>query len=153
MVMHPKTPRTLALALATASVLITPDVPAAGEAVVPPRLLAASFIEAKANKAECIVPETILATMRADQAFLGGRTIALIEGADQNFVDQWRVLTQSDLVEVSLVLAHGFASPLNAQVLIDVVEFDTSGCALSRTLLPGESWNRIVGSLAEGVSI
>jgi hypothetical protein len=153
MVMHPKTTWGVGFALAATVLVIAPGFADAREALIPPRLIPASFIEARANKAECIVQPAILATMKADQALLGGRTVALIDGADQGFADQWRMLTESDSVDVSLVLAHGFANPLTGEVLIDVVEFDVSGCAFSRTLLTSESWNTIVNGVAQGVSI
>jgi hypothetical protein len=146
MVMDQKPARVLALAFA--SLVAIPNIPFAGEGFISPRHLSADVVEERANKTECVVPSSIAVKMQSGQVFLGGRIIALVDGADQSFADRWRLFTRQDSVDVSLIMAHGFASPITGRTVLDVVEFDESGCAFSRTLISGEAWDIIVGSLA-----
>src|SRR5262249_27443196 len=97
----------------------------------------------------CLPVETIARQMLLDQRKVGGRTIAMTQGMDQAFADQWREMAHVQSVKVKLVLAHGFAvgrSP--SGVVVDTAEFDEQGCAISRTLLKSVAWDAILHGVA-----
>src|SRR6202011_6099579 len=61
------------------------------------------------TKSECVPVDTVAREMLLDQHKVGGRTLALTEGMDQAFADQWRQMAHMPPVKVKVVLAHGFA--------------------------------------------
>ena len=69
----------------------------------------------------------------------------LAEGLQQSFSDAWRVKTHVTPVKVSSILVHLFEGPAE-QWVADVIEFDANKCAMSRTLVPGETWNELIGA-------
>jgi hypothetical protein len=104
------------------------------------------------TKAECVPIGTIARQMMLDEHRVGGRTLALTDGIDQAFADQWRRMAHVKPVKVNVVLAHGFAvGDTPSDIVIDTVEFDTQGCAISRTLLKGTAWDSILHSVADGL--
>ena len=105
--------------------------------VTPPALVAATT-------AQCIKSEAIASAIAGDQASVGGKTFLLAGGLEQAFADMWRRESDVTPVKVSAVIAHMFKDPASAQILVDVVEFDPRGCALSRTYLSGEEWTHIL---------
>ena len=87
--------------------------------------------------------------MLLDEGKVGGRTIAMTKGMDQAFADQWRVMAHMSAVKVKVVLAHGYAvGPAPSDVVVDTVEFDDRGCAISRTLLKSATWDAILHGVA-----
>jgi hypothetical protein len=103
------------------------------------------------TKAECVPVGTVARQMLLDQRKVGGKTVALTKGMDQAFADQWREMAHMQPVKVKLVLAHGFAAGSTASdVVIDTVEFDENGCAISRTLLKSVAWDAILHGVAGG---
>lgn len=101
------------------------------------------------NKSECVPVETIAHQMLLDQGKVGGRTIALTQGMDQAFADQWRELAHIPSVKVKVILAHGFAvGRAPSDVVVDTVEFDEQGCAISHTLLKSGAWDAILHGIA-----
>jgi hypothetical protein len=123
--------------------------PASAHGLAAPVLLSADVVQQIGNKSECVSPARILVQMRAEQAAHGGKTLALVGGADQNFVDMWRTLAGATRARVTLVLAHGYEETRQGTV-IDIVEFDSDGCAFSRTAMSGDDWNMILGALTRG---
>jgi hypothetical protein len=101
------------------------------------------------TKSECVQVETVARQMLRDQRKLGGRTLAFTKGMDQAFADQWRQIAHLPAVKVSAVLAHGYAVGRRpTDTVIDTVEFDEHGCAISRTLLKSAAWDAILHSVA-----
>jgi len=101
------------------------------------------------TKSECVAVATVARQMLLDQRKLGGRTIALTQGMDQAFANQWRQLAHANEVKVKGVLAHGFSVGSGASdVVVDTVEFDDQGCAISRTLLKSAAWDAILHGVA-----
>ena len=104
------------------------------------------------TKAECVPIGTVAHQMLIDEHRVGGRTLALADGMDQAFADQWRHLAHMAPVKVRIVLAHGFTIDSQpADVVIDTVEFDEQGCAISRTLLKGSAWDAILNGVQKGL--
>ena len=104
------------------------------------------------TKAECVPIQTVAHAMMIDEHRMGGRTLALADGMDQAFADQWRHIAHLAPVKVRIVLAHGFAIASEpGDVVIDTVEFDEQGCAISRTLLKGNAWDAILHSVSDGL--
>jgi hypothetical protein len=103
------------------------------------------------TKAECVPIGTVARQMLLDEHRVGGRTLALTDGIDQAFADQWRRMAHAAPVKVKVVLAHGFTvGEAASDVVIDTVEFDEHGCAISRTLLRGTAWDTILHGVASG---
>ena len=104
------------------------------------------------TKAECVPIGTIAREMMLDEHRVGGRTLAFTDGMDQAFADQWRHAAHMATVKVRIVLAHGFAIASEpGDVVIDTVEFDEHGCAISRTLLKGAVWDVILHGVSDGL--
>ena len=101
------------------------------------------------TKSECVPFVTVMHQMLLDQGKVGGKTLALTKGMEQAFADQWRAMAHMPAVKVKLVLAHGYATgPAPSDVVIDTVEFDDHGCAISRTLLKSAAWDAILHGVA-----
>ena len=101
------------------------------------------------TKSECVPVETVARQMLRDQRKVGGRTLALKEGMDQAFADQWRQMAHLPGVTVKVVLAHGYVVGRKlSDVVVDTVEFDEHGCAISRTLLKSAAWDAILHGVA-----
>ena len=124
--------------------------PAYADDIIPtPRPPSYDLVARFGTKSECVPVGTVARQMLLDQRKVGGRTLALTEGMDQAFADQWRQMAHMPQVTVRVVLAHGF--PLGrtpADVMIDTVEFDEHGCAISRTLLKSTAWDAILHGVA-----
>jgi hypothetical protein len=101
------------------------------------------------TKSECLAFATVARQMLLDQRKVGGRTIAMTKGMDQAFADRWREMAHLPAVKVKVVLAHGYAvGSAASDVMIDTVEFDEQGCAISRTLLKSTAWDAILHGVA-----
>jgi len=50
------------------------------------------------------------------------------------------------------VVAHLFSDETGTDWNADVIEFDAGGCAISRTLVPGDIWNALLKA-AIGVQV
>ncbi len=96
----------------------------------------------------CTTGADVVGRLKADQARLGGETVMLADGLEQAFADAWRRQVNLGPVEVSSVLAHVFRGEGGSGAMVDVVEIDAAGCAMSRTLLSGEEWMTLLGSAA-----
>ena len=93
----------------------------------------------------CLAPEKAVQRFQSEQSDLGGKVVMLAEGLQQSFSDAWRVKTHVTPVKVSSILVHLFEGPAE-QWVADVIEFDANKCAMSRTLVPGEAWNELIGA-------
>jgi hypothetical protein len=103
------------------------------------------------DKKECISPDRMLLQLRSDEYANGGKTLAMVDGANQTFANMWRDLAGGRKAEVSLILAQGYHRPSGESV--NIVEFDSSGCAFSETLISAADWNVIFGALKRGPAI
>lgn len=92
----------------------------------------------------CMDREQVIRVFQEDQADFGGQTVKIVEGRDQAFADAWRDQTGLVRVAVSGVVGHMFYDDATSEWTVDVVEFDESGCAMSRTLLPGNAWTDVL---------
>ena len=92
----------------------------------------------------CLAPEKAVQRFQSEQSDVGGRVVLLAEGLQQSFSDAWRIKIHVTPVKVSSILAHLFEGPAE-QWVADVIEFDANKCAMSRTLVPGETWNELIG--------
>ena len=100
----------------------------------------------------CLAPQKVLERLQADQKTMGGKTVMLADGLQQSFADVWRREAHVAPVKVSTVVAHLFSDETGVEWNADVVEFDTKGCAMSRTLVPGDIWNTLLKT-AIGVQV
>jgi hypothetical protein len=94
----------------------------------------------------CMDRDQVVRVFLADQAEFGGQTVEILPGRDQAFANEWRDQTGVTKVEVSAVVGHMFKD--GDEWTVDVVEFDGSGCAMSRTLLPAPVWTSLVETSA-----
>lgn len=99
----------------------------------------------------CYNKDAVLGYFDRDRATIGGETVMLEVGFDQDFADAWRYETEMDPVTVSGVFAHIFPSDAGFN-MVDVVEIGGDGCAISRTLLTEPEWNSILVRAA-GVAV
>jgi hypothetical protein len=139
------------LAIGTSGYLYTSA--RADDIVVPPPAPPSYDLVAQfGSKSECVPMVAVARQMLIDQSKVGGRTLALTDGIDQAFADQWRHMAHAAPVKVKVVLAHGFAvGDASADVVIDTVEFDDHGCAISRTLLKSGAWDTILHGVSDAL--
>jgi hypothetical protein len=100
----------------------------------------------------CLPPQKVLERLQADQKTMGGKTVMLADGLQQSFSDAWRREAHVSPVQVSTVVAHLFSDETGTEWNADVVEFDAKGCAMSRTVVPGDIWNALLKA-AIGVQV
>ncbi len=79
-------------------------------------------------------------------------TIKGADGLEQSFADQWRREVHAPKVKVTGIVAHLFGDRKDGDWSADVIEFDKTGCAMSRTLVPGDTWTQILKD-AVGVEV
>jgi hypothetical protein len=96
------------------------------------------------NSKDCMPGNAVVARFEGETASVGGRVFVLADGLEQAFADAWRYETDVSPVVVSSVVAHLFKDPDSAGYMIDVVEIDGAGCAMSRTILSGGDWNMLL---------
>ena len=92
----------------------------------------------------CLGPQEVLERLQTDRKLMGGKLVMLADGLQQSFSDAWRHKTHLASVRVSSVDAHLFSDDTGSEWNADVIEFDAKGCAMSRTLVPGEDWNALL---------
>ena len=90
----------------------------------------------------CIERDQVIGVLYADQTDIGGQTVAILDGRDQAFADTWRDWVGLERVEVSGVVGHTYLDRGKQEWMVDVVEFDASGCAMSRTPVVGTNLGR-----------
>jgi hypothetical protein len=100
----------------------------------------------------CVSPQNVLDHLQADRKTMGGKTVMLADGLQQSFADAWRRDARVPSVKVSSVVAHLFSDETGTDWNADVIEFDAKGCAMSRTLVPGDLWNALLKA-AVGVQV
>lgn len=93
---------------------------------------------------DCMSSEAVVARFEGETAAIGGRVFVLADGLEQSFADAWRYQADMSPVAVSSVVAHLFQDPGGAGYMVDVVEIDGAGCAMSRTMLSGGDWNMLL---------
>ena len=91
----------------------------------------------------CVPAPQVLAIFAREIEMVGGEILTLPGQVQQDFADQWRQTAGLTTVDVSRVLAH-FVPGQDGDAIVDVVEIDAKGCALSRTLLTGMEWVSLV---------
>jgi hypothetical protein len=97
---------------------------------------------------DCLAPQKVLERMQELQNIIGGKTVMLTDGLQQSFADEWRREAHVAPVKVSSMVAHLFSDATGENWKADVVEFDAKGCAMSRTLVPGDIWNMLLKAAA-----
>jgi len=99
----------------------------------------------------CMPAARILGIFALDVEAVGGEIFALSGGLEQDFADQWRQAVGASPVDVSQVFAHVVPAE-DGDAIVDVVEVDAQGCALSRTLLSQSDWLTLLGAI-RGVEV
>jgi hypothetical protein len=94
--------------------------------------------------ATCLPVAQILGIFALDVEAVGGEILALSDGLEQDFADQWRQAVGLSPVDVAQVFAHVVPTG-DGDAIVDVVEVDAEGCALSRTLLSETDWLTLLG--------
>ncbi|MCP4384012.1 MAG: hypothetical protein GY798_21825 [Hyphomicrobiales bacterium] len=94
----------------------------------------------------CLTDGDVVRRLNQEQQKVGGETVTLIDGLDQAFADEWRREAAMETVTVSAVFAHVIGNGSDA--IVDVVELDETGCAMSRTLLSGDDWDYLLSRAA-----
>jgi hypothetical protein len=117
-------------------------------APIPTRAMPPANDPAKELQVEraCIPADQILGVFALDVTHVGGEILALDNGLQQAFADSWRKTVGMPGVKVTQVYAHIVPGEDGATV-VDVVEIDQNGCALSRTLLSMDDWLEILKPL------
>ena len=93
----------------------------------------------------CVEPDAVMLQVRSEALALGGRAVAMDAALDQQFSDEWRRRVHADPVPVGLILVHAFPDPRDREeIVVDTVEFDVEGCAMSRTMMPLGAWSTLV---------
>ncbi len=101
--------------------------------------------DASGNVPACVSDTEVIRQLNADRDQFGGETVKLEKGLDQDFADEWRSDTGSKPVTVSAIFAHVFGAD---DTMVDVVEIDGHGCALSRTLLTGDDFELLLARVS-----
>jgi len=108
------------------------------------------FAIAFGDREFCLSRDAVVSRLSKQAESLGGQVVVLEDGLEQSFADQWRREAHVPTVRVSSVVAHLFGDSAEGDWSADVVEFDGSGCAMSRTIVPGDIWT---GLLKDAVGI
>lgn len=103
---------------------------------LPGPVVGATLFLKRQNSPECVDAEAVISTFVEDRNKIGGDIFELREGLGQQFADLWRARTGTGQTAVSRIVAHRFFDRSADEWTVDLVEFDTVGCAMSRTLLP-----------------
>ena len=119
--------------------------------VVGDYLLSSPKQERQNGNAFCMTADRVLEKFVLDIENVGGDIVLMTEGVQQDFADSWRRLVKVERVEVTLVLAHVIPDR-GGDPIIDVVEIDNEGCAVSRTLLTADDWNGLL-ELARSIEV
>lgn len=122
------------------------------EALLPPVPASGVALFATADAPACMTGDAVISSLEADKAILGGETVMLADGLEQSFADAWRRQLDLNPVPVSTVIAHVFGGEAAKDAMVDVVEFDAAGCAMSRTLISGDEWIAILRN-ADGAEV
>jgi hypothetical protein len=138
-----------AVALASIPEKITLDgatadaVPHAEEATLPAPVSGVPLFVADASGTvpACVTDTEVVRQLNADRARFGGETVKLGKGLDQAFSNEWRRDTGSKPVTVSGIFAHVFGAD---DTMVDLIEIDAGGCALSRTILTGDDFELLL---------
>jgi hypothetical protein len=110
------------------------------------------FAVAFGDNKSCLTRDDGVAQLSGQAKAFGGQVVVLEDGLEQSFADQWRREAHVPTVRVSSVVAHLFGDRKEGDWSADVVEFDGSGCAMSRTMVPGDVWTDILKD-AVGVEV
>jgi hypothetical protein len=110
------------------------------------------FAVAFGDKNACLTRDDVVLQLNGQAKEYGGQVVVLEDGLEQSFADQWRREAHVPTVRVSSVVAHLFGDRQDGDWAADVVEFDKTGCAMSRTMVPGDVWTDILQS-AVGVEV
>jgi hypothetical protein len=102
--------------------------------------------------AGCLSQDAVVDNLTVDTAKYGGNTYVLGDGLDQAFADAWRSQSEVAPVRVSGIVAHIFHDRGSAEWAADVIEIGQNGCAISRTLIPGDEWSALL-KLAMGAQV
>jgi hypothetical protein len=113
---------------------------------------AALFAASPKTAGACVTADTVVTRLQADRSAIGGETVMLADGLEQAFADAWRRALDLRPVAVSTVIAHVFRTEDVSGAMVDVVEVDTAGCAMTRTILSAEEWATLLG-MAAGVGV
>jgi hypothetical protein len=88
---------------------------------------------------QCLSQDDVFTVFAGDIQQVGGEIVVMTDGVQQNFSDYWRRTAGVDQVDVSVVVAH-LVPDVEAEPIVDLVEFDQAGCAISRTLMSHGDW-------------
>jgi hypothetical protein len=91
------------------------------------------------GRESCVTAVRVLGIFAREIESVGGKIQTLSARLRQDFADHWRQTTGLASVDVSRIIAHVVPSH-DGDAIVDVVEFDTEGCAFSRTLITGIEW-------------
>jgi hypothetical protein len=109
--------------------------------------------EANPATEACWTADDVLQSFALDIEAVGGDIIIVKDGIQQDLADTWRSIVHGRHVEVSLVLVHIVPDASgNSEAMVDIVEIDGDGCALSRTLLTADDWLALV-ELASSIEV
>jgi hypothetical protein len=110
------------------------------------------FAVAFGDSKSCLTRDDVVAQLSGQAKSFGGQVVVLEDGLEQSFADQWRREAHVPTVRVSSVVAHLFGDREEGDWQADVIEFDGQGCAMSRTVVPGDIWTDILKD-AVGVEV
>jgi hypothetical protein len=96
----------------------------------------------------CMSRQSVVDIFLAEQKSIGGRVVAVDQDREQALAEQWRKAAGAAPVEVSAIVGHIYFDRDATEWMVDVVEFDRAGCAMTRTLLPGDLWAELLHASA-----
>jgi hypothetical protein len=97
------------------------------------------------GRESCVTAARVLGIFAREIEIVGGEIQTLSGRLRQDFADQWRQTAGLARVDVSQVFAH-VVPRQDGDAVVDVVEFDIEGCALSRTLITRIEWVDLIQS-------
>lgn len=106
----------------------------------------------KGSQNACLSRDQVVIQLQGQAKSYGGQVVVLEDGLEQSFADQWRREVHAPKVKVTGIVAHLFGDRKDGDWSADVIEFDKTGCAMSRTLVPGDTWTQILKD-AVGVEV
>jgi hypothetical protein len=113
--------------------------PVVGQHLFAGHAAASPGFESRGTAHTCLSADHVLHILARDVETVGGNIVIMADGVQQHFSDTWRALAGTGRVEISLVIAHVIPDS-GGDPIVDVVEIDGQGCALSRTLLAGSDF-------------
>jgi hypothetical protein len=125
--------------------------PVVGQHLFADHAAASQGFESRGTAHTCLSADLVLHILARDVETVGGNVVIMADGVHQHFSDTWRALAGTSRVEISLVIAHVIPDS-GGDPIVDVVEINGQGCAISRTLLAGSDFLDLI-AFADSIEV